>query len=284
MFPMHLPLLLLFFPNGRLPSARWRWLPRVVVPCGLSASALAVKIPGELGVADLANPYAAAGAAGTVVQVIVFTAVIVMFLCVVAATVSMVVHRRRSSGQERLQLRWFTWAAGMLAAVLVFTGAGALISNEVVNSLLFSVAMAGLFTAIGVAVLRYRLYEIDRIISRTVTYATVTVVVVAVYLGGVTVITTVTSPVAGDSPLSVAAATLAAAAVFGPARRRIQGSVDRRFNRARYDAERIVEGYRAHLRDEIDLRSLEAELRATVQATVQPTTTGLWLRSPGGQA
>ncbi|HVM20380.1 MAG TPA: hypothetical protein VM307_10505 [Egibacteraceae bacterium] len=280
MFPMHLPLLLLFFPDGRLPSPRWRWVPRIVVPCGLIAAALARWMPGELGLGTVTNPYAATGAASVVVQAIVFVAVITCFVGVVVAAVSLRTRRKRADELQRLQLRWFMWAAGMIAAVLVATGAGAFVPNEVVNSFLFSSTLLALFAAIGIAVTRYRLYEIDRVISRTVAYAAVTVVIVGVYLLCVTLITAVTSPVVGDSTLAIAASTLAAAAAFGPARRRIQAAVDRRFNRARYDAAVTAAAYRARLRDQLDLEAITHDLVATTNAALHPSATALWVRPP----
>jgi hypothetical protein len=283
LFPMHLPLLLLLFPDGRLPTPRWRWLPRVVVASGLAAVVLGTWMPGELGLAGVDNPYAAQGAAGTAVQAVIFTAVIACFACVVPAAVSLRRRHKHADEQERLQLRWFMWAAGLVAAVLVGTGAGAFIPNEVVNSALFATSLLALFAAIGIAVTRYRLYEIDRVISRTVAYAAITVVVVGVYLLGVTLITAVTSPVVGDSTLAVAASTLAAAAAFGPARRRIQGAVDRRFNRARYDAARTAEAYRARLRDQLDLETIAGDLVATTSAALHPSGAALWLRPPDGR-
>jgi hypothetical protein len=137
--------------------------------------------------------------------------------------------------------------------------------------------------AMGMGILRHRLYDIDRILSRTVAYALLTTVVAGVYLAGVTLLTTATANRAGDAPLAVATATLLAAAAFGPARRRIQAGVDRRFNRARYDAARTAAAYRARLREQLDLEVITADLIATAGTTVQPTAVTVWLR-PGARA
>jgi hypothetical protein len=144
----------------------------------------------------------------------------------------------------------------------------------------FPVAVAMVPVAIAVAVLRYRLYEIDRLISRTVAYALVTVVLSTVYVTGVIVLTPVLASVGGGSELAVAASTLAAAAAFGPVRGRVQDGVDRRFNRARYDAERTLAAFAGRLRDEVDLGELRADLVGVVDGVMQPASASLWLR-PG---
>jgi hypothetical protein len=137
--------------------------------------------------------------------------------------------------------------------------------------------------AIGVAVLKYRLYDIDRVINRTLVYGVLTALLVAVYAAGVFVLGPLLNPAGGESELAVAASTLAVAALFQPARRRVQAMVDRRFNRRRYDAARTVAAFSARLRDEVDLDTLSSELLLVVDQTMQPTTAGLWLR-PSAQS
>ena len=133
--------------------------------------------------------------------------------------------------------------------------------------------------AIGIAVLRYRLYEIDRIISRTLTYGVLTVVLGAIYFAGFALLQAALAPLtSGGGPIAVAASTLAAFALFQPLRRRLQAAMDRRFNRSRYDAQRTVEGFGAHLRDEVDLERLGGELRTVVGRSLAPTSIGVWLR------
>jgi hypothetical protein len=137
--------------------------------------------------------------------------------------------------------------------------------------------------SIGVAVLRYRLYDIDRVISRTLAYALITGTLVGVYAGGVMALTPLVAGMGGGSELAVAASTLAVAAAFGPVRRRVQSAVDHRFNRTRYDARRTVEAFASGLREEVDLDELSAGLVAAVRETVEPTATTLWLRSGGAR-
>jgi hypothetical protein len=190
---------------------------------------------------------------------------------------------RRSRGIERQQLKWIAYAAllfgiqqgglalGRLAGLVPDTEMAWL---EVVDTFTFVFS----FVAIAVAVLRYRLYEIDRLINRTLVYVLVTVLLGAVYAAGVFGLGRLLNPVTGQSTLAVAASTLAVAALFQPARRRIQAAVDRRFNRRRYDAAKTVEAFSARLRDQVDLDTLSAELLTVVDQTMQPTTASLWLR------
>jgi hypothetical protein len=274
--PLHLPLLMLYFPDGRLPSRRWRWLPVTLLVCGLLTSGLARWTPGELSVEGFENPYAAPGLLGSIAGGVIIL-VIAMFAANLPAAASMVLRWRRASGQLRLQLRWFTWAAAFAAVVIVGGVVGAFDATPVLNDAMIAISLTSLYAAIGVAVLRYRLYEIDRLVSRTVSYVLLSLLVVGVYLAVVTVLTRLTASVTGESPLAVAASTLAAAAVIGPARSRIQGVVDRRFNRARYDASRAVDSYRARMRDSLDVDDLSDDLLSVVRTTMEPTRAYLWL-------
>jgi uncharacterized membrane protein YdcZ (DUF606 family) len=194
------------------------------------------------------------GPAAAVLEVVHFTSFDGVIGATVLAATSVFVRRRRARAQERLQLKWFAYAAGLFAAIV----AGSVILDDLIGlpqmdsvvPVLFGVALNALFAAVAVAVLRYRLYEIDRLVSRTVSYALLTALLAGVYLGGVLLL----APVLGrGSDLAVAAATLAAAALFAPARRRIQHVVDRRFNRARYDAELVVTRLRERLRHDVEL-------------------------------
>jgi hypothetical protein len=158
----------------------------------------------------------------------------------------------------------------------------------VVGAVAFALVVSLIPAAIGVAVLKYRLYEIDRVINRTVVYGLLTTLLVGVYAAGVFVLGNLLNPVSGDSALAIAASTLAVAALFQPARRRLQAVVDRRFNRRRYDAARTIEVFSARLRDEVDLDTLAAELLTVIDQTMQPTQSSLWLRpsaqaTPGGR-
>jgi hypothetical protein len=273
-----LSLVLLLTPTGSLPSPRWRWLAWLTAGAPavlLLAMPLAPRPPEEryqgvdnpLDLRAFDGPLLAANRALLAVTV----------LGVLAGAGSLVVRFRRARGTERQQLRWLVLAAaltgvGMLASV-VLVAAG----NQVLVGWVSGVCVALLPLAVGAAVLRYRLFDLDRIISRTLAYGLLTVL-----LGGgyALVVLGLGRLLGRDSPLVVAAATLAVAAVFQPARRRVQAAVDRRFNRRRHDAARIIEGFGARLRDQVDLDTLTAELLAVVDQTMQPTQASLWLRSP----
>ena len=192
----------------------------------------------------------------------------------VASVACVVLRFRTARGVERQQLRWV--AAGAAAAVAGLLAGAATPQGTVLSSVLYSLVLC-IPLAVAVAVLRYRLWDLDRLVSRTVTYALVTALLVVPYL----LIVPAVSRLAGDTGnLAVAATTLAAVAVFTPLRRRTQDLVDRRFNRRRYDAARTVDAFAARLRDQVDLDALEAELLAVVDQTVQPTRASLWLRPP----
>jgi hypothetical protein len=274
-----LPLLLL--PEGRLRSRRWR----LAVAASLAGAFLilvgALK-PGQLISLPLANPLGLPGWAGVAAQVADTVGGALHVGALVAALVCVVLRFRASRGVERQQLRWV--AAGATVGVLGLLTVTALL----VGGTLFGFAsgawvLVALVTlpcmpaAIGVAVLRYRLWDLDRLISRTVTYTLVTALLVVPYL---LILPVATRLAAGSGNLAVAGATLAAAAGFQPLRRRVQDLVDRRFNRARYDAVRTVAGFAARLREQVDLDALAAELLATVDQTMQPTQASLWLRPP----
>ena len=276
----HLPLLLLLFPDGELPSARWAWLRAAVVGFTVVGSVLALFMPGLLGSVPVDNPIGLDGVTGTVITIVVNACVVAIFVSLLPAAASLFVRRRHATTQERLQLRWFSWAAAVLATSMIASAFG--VAGEIVTNFILMLALGGLFAAIGIAVLRYRLYDIDRVVSRTVTYALVTAVLLSMYLLAVSVLTTISAPVTGESPLAVAVATLGAAAAFGPVRRGIQAAVDQRFNRARYDAEQTVAAFRGRLRDQLDLDDIGADLVSTTQSAVQPARAALWLHPTSG--
>ena len=262
----------LLFPDGRPPSPRWRlvaWLAGAGTALFVALAAVQPTIELDDGhVVD--NPIGVAAVGDPETGFLNIT----LGLLVVAAVVSLVVRFRRSRGEERLQLKWFTYAAAVLPVILL----GDYLPDAVSN-LLFAVGISLLPVAAGLAGLRYRMYEIDRLINRTLVYGLVTVLLAGVYAGLVLVLGQLSGGVASDPPSwVVAGATLAVAALFQPARQRVQRLVDRHFNRARYDAVRTVEGFSARLRDQVDLDTLAAELLAVVDQTVQPTRASLWLR------
>jgi hypothetical protein len=221
------------------------------------------------------NPFGLAGPAGEVVAFLTVVGVLLHWLSLPPAAVCVVLRFRSSRGVERQQMRWV--AAGAAAAVgglLLGLPNGLGIAPDWTSAIVFPALLCPPL-AVAVAVLRYRLYDLDRVVSRTLTYGLVTVLLAAGYAA---VVLGLGRLLGQDSSLVVAAATLAAVAAFAPLRRRVQGLVDRRFNRRRYDAARTVEHFAARLRDQVDLDALQRELVAVVDQSMQPTRTSLWLR------
>jgi hypothetical protein len=218
------------------------------------------------------NPLGLGGLPGRVAAAVTLAGLGLYAVGLLAALVCVVLRFRAARGVQRQQLRWV--AAGAAVAVLVLLP---LPGQQDLPGFVEPLALLCVPASVAVAVLRYRLWELDRLVSRTVTYALVTGLLVLPYL----LILPAVTRLAGDAgSLAVAAATLAAAALFQPLRRRVQDAVDRRFNRRRYDAARTVEAFTARLRDQVDLDALAAELLAVVEQTVTPTTASLWLRPP----
>jgi hypothetical protein len=265
---------LLLTPTGSLPSPRWRWWARVAAAAPVVVVLGSVVQPDPLAPDYRGNPLAIPALARVLVVPAVAGVVIVLVALLVGAG-SLVWRFRRARGVERQQLRWLAYAAALAAGLLlVALAAGVLAKDEVVSaSLALGVALLPLAT--GAAILRYRLYDLDRIISRTLAYGLLTVLLGGGYAG---VVLGLGQLLGRDSSLVVAAATLAVAAVFQPARRRIQALVDRRFNRRRYDAARTIAAFSARLRQQVDLDTLTAELLGVVELTMQPTSASLWLR------
>ena len=275
---------LLLTPTGSLPSPRWRWWARVAAAAPvLTVAGFAVQ-PDPLAPDYLGNPLAVpALAPALLVAALAGIAVTMVGLLVGAG--SLVLRFRRARGIERLQLRWLALAAACASVLLVVGLVALFLAMDAVVLASLSICLALLPLATGAAILRYRLYDLDRIISRTVAYGLLTVVLGLGYAGAVLVAGQLFGGI-GDQPPSwaVAGATLALAAMFQPARRRVQLVVDRRFNRRRYDAAHTVEAFAARLRDQVDLDALEGELLAVVAQTVQPTRASLWLRRPAPPA
>jgi hypothetical protein len=267
---------LLLTPTGSLPSPRWRWWARVAVAAPVLLVSLSAVDPQPMlpEHPTVGNPLALPVPTGLLLAVAAVDAVIVL-ATLVAAAWSLVVRFRRARGLERQQLRWLAFAAALAAvALLVAVAAGVMAKDGVVLAAL-GTCVALLPLATGAAILRYRLYDLDRIISRTLAYGLLTVLLGLGYAG---VVLGLGRLLGRDSSLVVAAATLAAAAVFQPARRRIQQVTDRRFNRRRYDAAQTIQAFSARLRQQVDLDTLTAELLAVVEQTMQPTSVSLWLR------
>jgi hypothetical protein len=279
-----LAVLLLLFPTGRLPSRRWRpvaWVAGAVLVLAALSSPL---LPGPPADGLRPNPIAIPELEG-VLQLAYNTAGSFLFGVVLAALVSLVVRFRRATGIERQQLKWFTYGTALLLLLPAGGTLGAVLSDTAGN-LIVAAIVSALPVTIGIAVLRYRLYELDRLVNRTVVYGSLTVLLAGVYVGLVFALSQLLNPADQQSALAVAASTLVVAALFQPARRRIQGLVDRRFNRRRYDAARTVAAFSTRLRDQIELDTLSTELLAVVDETVQPVQVSLWLRptpSPRGR-
>jgi hypothetical protein len=257
-----IPILLLLFPTGRPPSRRWRLLLWGVVGSGALLLAIALLLP----------------SGGRYVQAMVG----LLFLAEVPAALSLMFRYRSSGSLERQQIKWFAYAAAIFA---VFpTGdllwPGGLPENALFQTMSEIGTIAGLYVAIGVAISRHRLYDIDLIINRTLVYGSLTATLVMIYFGGIVVLQRAFVVLTGEeSTLAVVVSTLSIAALFNPLRRRIQSFVDRRFYRRKYDARKTMEGFSARLRNETDLEALNDHLVGVVAQTMQPEHVGLWLRS-----
>jgi hypothetical protein len=272
--PALIGFVLLLTPTGSLPSPGWRWWARVAATApllGLGSLALG---PFRESDPPVVNPLAVDALAGPLL-VARTVAFVVAGLSIPLGAWSLVVRYRRAGAVERQQLRWLLVAAVPVAVAVATLAAQALTGNEVDLSWLVGLCLAVLPFGIGAAILRYRLYDLDRILSRTLAYGLLTVL-----LGGgyAAVVLGLGQLLGRDSSLVVAAATLTVAAVVRPARRRIQAAVDRRFNRRRHDAAQRIAAFSDHLRAQVDLDTLTVELLAVAEDTMQPTQASLWLR------
>jgi hypothetical protein len=282
-------ILAMVFPSGRLPAGQWGILGRaalgvglIIVVAGYVMPVISVNVVDAGKYVPVRNPIALVPDHAFWRLITPDTSILPVMLVTVAAAGSLIVRVKRARGTERQQLRWI---ATSFAFVVLGVCAGFAISYVVpgssVSGLAWVVAIVAFTTvpmAVGVAVLRYRLYEIDRIISRTLAYAVVTAVLAMVFAGVVVGLQALSANITGTNTLAVAASTLVVAALFQPLRQRIQHVVDRRFNRARYDAELTVAGFSARLRDEVEIATVAGDLRATVQGVVNPASLGLWIR------
>lgn len=266
---------MLVFPNG-LPSRRWR--PVLIV---LTVSVAVITVTAALspsvdfGKTTLPNPIGLHSSAKDIEKTTLFGVLsALMAACIVASIVSLGFRFRRSRGVERAQMKWFFFGAGCLGLVFGTSLFVPAFNNSAADDVLFPVALTCLPVACGLAIMRYRLYDIDRMVSRTVSYVLVTAVVVGVYVGAVALIE---SGLGFSSSVAVAASTLAAAAAFQPLRIRVQRLVDRRFDRAAYDARRTVEAFSNRLRDEVDVEAVRQDLLSTVTASVSPVTISIWV-------
>ena len=275
-----LALLLVLFPDGRLPSRRWRPFVWLVVITALAAVFARAFSPGPLeGFPSVPNPLGIEALGGLLPVVERTWEVVGLILVVVFATASLFVRMRRASGVERQQVKWLLYAAMLLS----FAGLLGLIIEPIgtgwVGLVILTLGFLSVPVAIGIAILRYRLYDIDIIINRTLVYATLTVALAAIYFGGIVVSQRLFVLLTDQqSTLAVVASTLLIAALFNPLRRRIQAFMDRRFYRRKYDAAKTLEGFSKKLRDETDLEALNDDLVRVVRETMQPAHVSVWLR------
>ena len=271
----------LYFPNGRLVSPRWRpvvWL--AVFTAVLATGFNMVRpgrdegIPNPLGIESLESLQPLSGALAVVMPA--------SWLVIgIAAAASLVVRFLRSRGEERQQIKWVAYAMVFVIFFFVVNQLFPPSLPPVVNSVLFIAVFASPWVAIAVAVLKYRLYDIDRIVNRTLVYGSLTATLVLVYVGSVVLLQYVFRTVTGgDSQFAIVASTLVIAALFGPLRRRVQAFIDRRFYRRKYDAAKTLAQFSTKLRDETDLKALSEELLSVVRETMQPAHASLWLREP----
>jgi hypothetical protein len=283
---------ILLFPDGRLPSPRWRPWARLCAAAlvlnfvGIMISPDAFVYPGIRNplVIDALRPFLDAS----------WPVILLIPIGIVGCAVALIRRFRRSSGQQRLQLKWLAAATGTIATIYLTamvpsvlldspwdgTGSRWLVLLQNVAALSFVLIPV----AAGIAILKYRLYDVDLIINRTLVYGALTAVLALVYVGGVVGLGGILRELTGqqDNNLAVAASTLAVAALFRPARGRIQGFIDRRFYRRKYDAAQTLESFSARLRDEVDLDELSADLLTAIKDTMQPAHASLWLR-PGAE-
>ena len=271
---------LLLTPTGALPSPGWRWWAGVATAAPVVVLLAVTLLPRPLGAEyqSVANPLGL-GALEAWLQAATGMGLALTVLGVVVAAASLVGRFRRARGTERQQLRWVALAAGVVSLAAALVLAAMLTETPALFGWGLTLCAAILPLGIGAAVLRYRLYDLDHIISRTLAYGLLTVLLGGGYAG---VVLGLGQLLGQDSPLVVAAATLALAAAFQPTRRRIQAVVDRRFNRRRYDAVRTIAAFSARLRQQVDLDTLAAELLGVVEQTMQPTSASLWLRPSVG--
>ena len=285
--------MILLFPDGKLPSRRWHpfaWFAGAVMVLTSVAVTLS---PGPLeDHPGVSNPLGLEG--HSIVAQVLARAPVLLPICILASALSLVWRYRHSGGEVRLQIRWVAFAASLVSVAYAVTAVSGIFfapeasTNEQAPPLWLAllqdavlVSYAGVPIAVGFAVLRYRLYDIDLIINRTLVYGSLTVLLASAYVGGVVGLQAIFRGLTGqESTLAVVASTLAIAALFNPLRRRVQTFVDRRFYRKKYDARKTLETFSGRLRDETDLHTLSSDLVAVVRETMQPAHVSLWVR-PG---
>jgi hypothetical protein len=283
-------LLVLLLPTGRVHSPNWRWVLRLTVGWMFGSALINALAPGpiddSIGV-RIDNPLGLGGPLGAVLAPLAGVSMLVGLVLLAVAFGAMTARFRTSRGLERQQLKWMFSAAALVVlligldfAAMAYYGSTASPNGPgvVINSMVI-LSPSLIAIAAGIAILRYRLYDIDRIISRTLAYAVLTAILAAVYLVGFLGLQSALAPfTANGGPVAVAASTLIVFALFQPIRRRIQGAVDRRFYRSRYDAAREIESFAARVRDEVEVDRLARAISTTLERTMQPASSSIWLR------
>ncbi|MDQ3660765.1 MAG: hypothetical protein M3454_06855 [Actinomycetota bacterium] len=272
--------LLLLFPDGHLPSRRWRplaWIIAAVVAVFTTSAAVITAPPGPEDLLGFNGPRGFGSGPWAVALGVSFLGTVMVAL---VSVIGLAMRLRRARGREREQLKWFVYAGSLLVLAVVVSQLGVIPAalNRWTNAMTLF-AFAGIPTAAGVAILRYHLYDIDLIINRTVVYSTLSVTLALVYYAVVVLLQQLVGDRFASSQVVVAGSTLAAAAMFRPVRTQIQAEVDRRFNRRKYDAEETLNSFSARLRDEVDLNTLTRLLLHAVRETMEPTQAFLWLRT-----
>jgi hypothetical protein len=287
-------LLLFLFPDGRLPSWRWRFVFWLDVAAIAASSLSTIVHPGPMeqvnGKGLVLNPLGIAGA-GPLLDAVNNLAQSVFAWLALVAVISVIVRYRHAAGAQRQQIKWFAYGAtllvvfilGGLALAQVVTPSGQDPSNNIIANMGFVLGFVMLPVGAGIGVLRYRLYDIDIIINRTLVYGSLTLILAAVYFGGVVGVQAVVQALTGTRTLPayvIVASTLLIAALFTPLRRRLQSGIDRRFYRRKYDTARTLAAFGAALRQDIDIAELREHLLGVVAETMQPARVSLWLRPP----
>jgi len=278
-------LLVLMFPNGQLLSRSWRAVVWLAVGGSAITALLFATSPGRISPYRVSNPFGIEGALRSILHVLGMLAMATVLVCCVLAVISVFVRLQSAEGEERQQIKWFAYAAAVLlstfflglplAAVIAAIGLGWVAPIPLVIGILATPA------AVGVAMLRYRLYDIDVIINRTLVYGSRTLMLALLYFGGVTATQAAFTALTGQEEqpqLAIVVSTLVIAALFNPLRHRIQSFIDRRFYRNKYDARKTLETFSAQLRNETDLEALGDDLVSVVRETMQPEHVSLWLR------
>jgi MFS family permease len=267
---------LLLFPDGRLLSRRWRWV-AWCAGVGMAGTFITEGLhPGPIDdFPKIMNPY---GIESPLLDPLTGIAFLVLLMGIVGSSASLVLRFRRAQGERRQQIKWLALAGAVAGVTVPIASVGSGLWGQTATNLTSMLGVLCLPLAAGIAILRYRLYDVDVVINRTLVYGALTATLAAAYLGSVLLLQLLLAPLTADSGLAIAASTLAVAALFRPARGRIQAAVDRRFYRRRYDAARTLEAFGGRLREELDLEALGADLRGVVRETVQPAHVSLWLR------